>query len=65
MLFLEVSDRISQATLDSLKRTLVIENSRRISLGQPPIRSPGIIEKDKTIRGILGILAYNDQLPNF
>ena len=53
---------ICQETLDSMINTIKIENNRRIMLGLPPVRSPGIIEQDRTIRGLIGILAYHGQL---
>ena len=52
--------KLPKTTIESLRNSLVIENERRISSGESPIGTPGVKEKCKKIRRILGTLAYFD-----
>ena len=52
-----------EETLDAFIKTIKIENDRRIALGESKIRTPGVKEKDRKIRMILGILTYHNKIP--
>ena len=57
-----LNEQINRATLESLKRALIIESARRVKIGEPAIVYIASEEKCPIIREIIKTLIFHEMI---